>query len=1040
MRDSLIGGIVILSVKRCLFCLIVVGALRNSVAFSGGPLIVDPSGSGAYRWDPNKPLRYKVDRGGLNSSLDEQQSIDLVGSVFKKWEDLPSASITFQYDGLLDVDVTKDNVNSFLKQTSDGIAPIILDRDGGITDLLLGAGASRNVLGFAGPTKFDTNTKTFLQGDAVINGSAGVGTSTLRAVMLHEFGHLQGLDHTQAGIEFTGLVRGNFVPGARKFIPIMFPIIYSGAPEDPQDDDILWLSYLYPVDSTGIGTISGVVKRASGEFFPGANVVLRAADYAPGAGKVRIYSVVSDFLMKNTGEFKFQGVKPGDYHLFIEPLHPSFTEGSSVGPFDSRFTSFPLDFYNGDGESGDPDTDDPTVNSIITVAADGKVQDIVMISNEIPNNLTTMADDDSVAYVFPNGFKFPFYGKTYDRVFVNSDGNLTLGRVDIASTERDLKRFVADAPRIGALFSDLDPSKGGEILFTQRDNSVTFTWLNVPEFSDKKTLDASDGNQFSVTLFSNGDVEMKYGNLKVTRGDQEALVAVVGVTKGGGATAQEVDLSKSASFTYGNTNGIVEVFTDSIDLAGKTILFRSASTDALTQQKTLIYPFSQQTSEFYMGIAVSNSGGTSAKLDFTGYDKTGKEVYSNHSTIAPTSQIAKLLNELFVVSGSEVPSGWIQLKADSSAISSFYQVGSDRWLDGATAFSEITTHLYLTRVFDGAATFQGKDAKSYISIVNPNDILVRIVLSLYSPAGTKLSTQEMKLASHALIYDQLSNLFTDASFPRGEGYISVQAIGGGIAVFELVRTSDAAIGLSGIAPSLSNKFYSAQLAHGIVGTESFFTSLNLVNTTGVTVSVKAQAYNEKHETIGVPYSKKLAAYGSAQVDAKDLFGLGDARTTSPAYIGSIELTADSAGFVGDVLFGDATSNVRFAADLPLQSELATEAVFSHVANGTVNPADSSSDYFTGIALYNPNTVSASVTLEVYTKQGQVRRSDTIVLEAGRRSSKLLSEFVPSAGSQIGGYIVLKSDVGIVAQELFGNVFLDFLSAVPPDVFKKADLK
>jgi hypothetical protein len=963
--------------------------------------------------------------------LDQQGAIDFVASIFKTWHELPTVNISFQDDGLLDVDVTKSNVQSFFRSLSSDQSPIILDRDGGIIDLLLGAGSSRSVLGFAGPSIIDTKTNTITQGEAVINGAAGGGLSLLRAVMLHEFGHLLGLDHTQAGLEFTGLDRGNLVLGARRFIPIMFPVLFNGAPESPQDDDALWLSYLYPGDVSNTATISGFVKRVSGEFFPGANVVLRNADYSPAGGQVRIYSVVSDFLMRNTGEFTLPGIKPGDYTLFIEPLFPDFTDGSSVGPYDSRFTNFPRDFWNGPQESGDPDADNPDDKVVISVGSNGKVDNIVMVSNEIPNNLTVIADDDSVAFAFSNGFKFPFFGQTYDKVFVNSDGNLTFGRAEFASTERDLKRFTSGPPRIGALFSDLNPEQAGEVLFSQRENSVTFTWMNVPEFSSSKTLSAADGNQFSVTLFINGDIKVKYGNLKVTRSENEEEVAVVGVTPGGGAAAQQVDLSQNSQLTYGGTTGIAQLFVNSINLAGKELFFQSGS-GALPRQRTLIYPFSQQTREFFTGIAISHSGSETANLNLTGFNASGNSFASVQRSIAGTTQLAALVNDLMGIAGTEVPAGWIQLKADSDTISSFYQIGSfdGRWLDGSTAFGEVSTHLYLTRVFEGAGAFQGKDAQTFVSIVNPNDITVRLVLAVYGPSGLQLSNQVVKLAPRSTIFDRVSNIFKDLALPRSDGYISIQAIGGGVAAFELIRAGES-IGLSAIAPAIATKFYSAQLAHGTAGGQAFFTGLNIVNTSGVAVTVTGQAFNENHQSIGSTFTKKLDPNSSAQLTVAEMFGLADARTT-PAIAGSIELSSDSAGLVADVLFGDASADVRFAADLPLQADLATQAIFSHVANGA--------GYFTGIALYNPNSVAAHVTLEIFTAQGQLNRSDPIVLQPGQRVSKLVNEFAPAVGSQIGGYIVLKSDVGVVAQELFGNLRLDFLSAVPADVTQKIDLK
>ncbi|HEY2933171.1 MAG TPA: hypothetical protein VGK99_15630 [Acidobacteriota bacterium] len=1022
--------------KKLLFYLLSLFAFNAASAFAGGYLVVDKGGP--YGWKGT--VKYQMDIGGLNAGIDQQKSLDLVQSIFKKWSDVSTANLTIQFDRFLDVDVTKDNARDFLRSMADGLTPIVLDRDGSIIDLLIGAGASRNVLGFAGPAVIDGKTHAILEGHAVINGSLDVGESLLGVVMLHEFGHLLGLDHTQAGIEFTGLQRDNFVLGARAFIPIMFPIVFSGGPKELQDDEILWFSSLYPGNRAGSGAVTGFVKRSSGDYFPGANVVLRGADYSPAQKKVRIYSVVSDYLIGNNGEFRFEGITPGDYELFIEPIFDEFTEGSGVGPFDSRFTKFPRDFYNGSGESGDTDADPPDARVTITVAPDAKVENLVMIANEIPNNLPTLADDDAIGFEFPNGFKFPFFGQVYDRVFVNSDGNLTFGRGEFSSTERDLARFTAGPPRIGGLFSDLNPEQAGEVLFTQRDKSVTFTWMNVPEFNSKTSLNASDGNQFSITLFSNGDVELKYGNLKVTVDQQEELIGVVGVTPGSGAVPQQVDLSQNNSLIYGTSNGIAEVFTSAIDLAGKTILFRSGSTTPVPQQRTLVIPFLQGNSEQFTAVAISNAGNSTARVRATAFGADGSTIAAVDNQVAPNAQLAKLAGELLGLSGSS-SSGWIELKSDSDSVSSFYQVGgfSGKWLDGAAAAGEIGTHLYLSRVFEGAGAFQGKDAQGWLSIANPNNIQTRLVVSLYAESGLRLSRQELKVPVHGMIYDRLSNIFKDVSFPRSSGYISIQAVGGGVAAFELVRAGDTTIGITAIAPTLSSRAYSAQLGHGSSGATAFFTSLNLVNTTGFSVTVTVQAFNESHQPIGSRFTKTLGSFGSTQMDARDLFGLGDART-APLSVGSIEVSADIPGVLGDVVFGDPSANVRFAAALPLQTELAAEASFSHVANGRLNPALAETGYFTGIAIYNPNTVPVTFTLEVFTAQGASTRSNPIVLQPGQRTSQLLSQFVPAAGVQLGGFIVLRADGGLVIQELFGNETLDFLSAVPPDISKKAELK
>ncbi len=53
-----------------------------------------------------------------------------------------------------------------------------------------------------------------------------------------------------------------------------------------------------------------------------------------------------------------------------------------------------------------------------------------------------LTDDDTRAVTLP--FAFPFYGRTHTQLFVNSDGNLTFGAADVASTERSVSRLLTD--------------------------------------------------------------------------------------------------------------------------------------------------------------------------------------------------------------------------------------------------------------------------------------------------------------------------------------------------------------------------------------------------------------------------------------------------------------------------------------------------------------------------------------------------------------------------------------------------------------------
>ena len=88
-------------------------------------------------------------------------------------------------------------------------------------------------------------------------------------------------------------------------------------------------------------------------------------------------------------------------------------------------------------------------------------------------------------------------------------------------------------------------------------------------------------------------------------------------------------------------------------------------------------------------------------------------------------------------------------------------------------------------------------------------------------------------------------------------------------------------------------------------------------------------------------------------------------------------------------------------------------------------------------LYFPGTGTAQVTIEVISAAGVKTGEITLQLEAGVRLSELLVDLIASTAGQVGGSIRIRSDQGLVAQELFGTSGLGLLSAVPPTLSRVA---
>lgn len=168
----------------------------------------------------------------------------------------------------------------------------------------------------------------------------------------------------------------------------------------------------------------------------------------------------------------------------------------------------------------------------------------------------TLGDDDSTERDVP--FPFPFYGVNQTAAFVNSDGNITFGEEDRASTERNVARLLSGAPRVAPFLSDLNPSAGGKVFVNAASDQYTVTWCSVPAYGSKLTTTAQ------ATLLPDGSVEMKFATVNITD-------AVVGISPGHTGDFTTDDLGTSSAT---GTGAIGERFASSGTLDTEAIARR----------------------------------------------------------------------------------------------------------------------------------------------------------------------------------------------------------------------------------------------------------------------------------------------------------------------------------------------------------------------------------------------------------------------------------------------------------------------------------
>jgi hypothetical protein len=436
-------------------------------------------------------------------------------------------------------------------------------------------------------------------------------------------------------------------------------------------------------------------------------------------------------------------------------------------------------------------------------------------------------------------------------------------------------------------------------------------------------------------------------------------------------------------------------------------------------------PFYHADATSYTGFAVANFSGRSANVQFAAFDPSGRLLpFPNNPaahSLPPQAQLAKLGSELFGVPLTTPQAGWVEVTGDAVDLGCIYQFGdlAGNQLDGAIAQTHAARQLRFTRVFEGPGAFRGQLARTFLSIANPNAGPISLNLNLQGlePGQILAPQQSVTIPPKGILSGTVSQIF-NRSLAISQGWVDVQVTAGDGAVgFEMVQFPDrqTVIGLNALTEGAVNQSYSAQLAI----TDRYFTNIKLINTSPIARTASLHALAENGTDLAPPVQVRLAIGQALEQDAGQLFGLTSA-------VGSLRIDADGPGILGDVIFGDPVA-LNFAASAPLQWRKFSQAAFNHVANAA--------NFFTGIALLNPNQQTVSVTLDVYAESGTKTGSTAspIVLGPGQRISRLLTELVPATAGQMRGFVMLRATQPIVGQQLFGDSGMSFLSAVPPRI-------
>lgn len=167
-------------------------------------------------------------------------------------------------------------------------------------------------------------------------------------------------------------------------------------------------------------------------------------------------------------------------------------------------------------------------------------------------------------------FAFPFFGARQGRVFIHADGYITLGEAEEPGSGWSLACFLTGPPRVAALFTDLDPSRGGGVSVRLSAEAAVFLWQDVPGGGQ------INRNSFQVTLLPSGEIELAFGEV----GSRNA---VVGLSPGRSFEFSPADLSSGQP--RGAAGALVERFSEreELDLVSTLRRFYRDRSDAYDQ-------------------------------------------------------------------------------------------------------------------------------------------------------------------------------------------------------------------------------------------------------------------------------------------------------------------------------------------------------------------------------------------------------------------------------------------------------------------------
>jgi hypothetical protein len=284
-----------------------------------------------------------------------------------------------------------------------------------------------------------------------------------------------------------------------------------------------------------------------------------------------------------------------------------------------------------------------------------------------------------------------------------------------------------------------------------------------------------------------------------------------------------------------------------------------------------------------------------------------------------------------------------------------------------------------------------------IAVINTSDTQgLSGTFTAYSDKGEEVSEDiDITLAPHARRELTVGQDFVN---PGDIGYVVFEADSGSIVGYtKFYVEGNYRVAIPAAYEGNINYIYIPHIASD----QSWWTGVSLLNTTSSPVDLTIDFDNGKHKSI------TLASGGHQAFTIRDLFG-GEPQPD----IHSAVIT-NASGVVGLELFGSAGAGTQLSGIL-LKDDTAFTIYYPHIESYYLNPA---SNWWTGIAAYNPLESSSTIIITPYTSDGTPLATQGLYLDPKGKYIGTVSEL--SLPLQT-AWLMLNSTNPLTGFELFGT--------------------